>query len=189
MSGPVFPSAGRALKANHSPLGEYDAPWPTTITSRAISTVPGALGDELTSTDGETVGLGESDGGALGGAELGGVVAVGAGVVRGVAVGGAEAAVVIGVAEAVVAGEPVGASDGDGLSDDAGESLMLSTETFSVCDVPLFPTTTTWSPPGERMTDLAFPFRSTGRCSVGAVVGQGVAASGQTCSTFEVWIV
>jgi hypothetical protein len=96
---------------------------------------------------------------------------------------------VIGDAEAVVAGEPDGGFDGDGLFNGAGVSLMLSTETFSVWDVPLLPTTTTWSPPGERMTDLAFPFRSTRRCSVAVVVGQGVAASGQTCSTFEVWIV
>jgi hypothetical protein len=95
------------------------------MTSWAISTVPGAVGDELTSTDGTTVALGEAEGGSLGGAEDGWIVAVASGVALGVALGEGEAgAVLAGVTDAVL--------DGGGLVEAVGEGLRLSTETLSV---------------------------------------------------------
>ena len=44
MSGPRGSFDGRALKANHSPSGEYDAPWPTTVTPDTIASAAAALG-------------------------------------------------------------------------------------------------------------------------------------------------
>src|SRR6478672_5278478 len=109
MSGPAEPSAGRAVKANHDPLAEYAAAWPTTITSWAISTVPSPDGDGEMSTEGLPLGTadpttaGEPDG-CDDGVELGDAT--------GVAVG-------LAVGEAGADGGAL-ATDGDGPADASG---------------------------------------------------------------------
>ena len=88
MSGPAEPSAGRAVKANQAPLGEYAADWPTSTTFWAISIAPGVVGEELTLTDGVGVTSGVGLGVRSGGVGVGFGVAVGTAV--GVGVGGGD---------------------------------------------------------------------------------------------------
>ncbi|HEX3428313.1 MAG TPA: hypothetical protein VHS36_05860 [Candidatus Limnocylindrales bacterium] len=133
--------------------------------------MPGDVGDALISTEGTTLGVAEGGGAGL---WLGDD---GAGVLLVVA-----RAVADGVADGVVAGDDGASLEGGGLAEVAAGEARLWTETLSVWALPPFPTTTTWSPSGDPMTDFAVPFRSTRRFSVGAVVGHGLAASGQTCS-------
>src|SRR6185503_16795622 len=110
MSGPSSPSAGRAVKANHEPLDEYAADWPTRITSLAISTAPPAAGDGVTPTDGVATG-GVGVGVATGGVGVGGTVGVG--VVLGVGVGvGVAVGVAVGVGSAEEGGDADGWDDG-----------------------------------------------------------------------------
>jgi len=89
---------------------------------------------------------------------------------------------------AVATGVDTAASDDDGLAVGATEGGTFTTETFEDCGVPLSPNTTNSSPSGLLITDFASPFRSTGRFSVGVVVGHGTEGSGQTWSTVVVVI-
>jgi hypothetical protein len=118
MSGPVEPSAGRAVNANQAPLGEYAADWPTSTTFWAIWTAPFVFGDELTATDG----VGVKSGGGLGVTSGGVGVAVASGV--GVGFGGLGVFVgavgvgvgVTGGGEARSLGVGVGAADAGGVN-------------------------------------------------------------------------
>src|SRR6266545_3089380 len=87
MSGPLWRPTGRAENANHSPLGEKAADWPTTTTSLAIARMASAVGagvpvgmGETLGGDGESAGLdGGLDGrleGGIGVAVAGGTVGV-----------------------------------------------------------------------------------------------------------------
>lgn len=118
MSGPVEPSAGRAVNANHSEFGEYAADWPTRTTSRAIWIGPPGVADGVTATDGggdpaaELVGVTDA---VAEGVEVGGTVAVVVAVAVELGVGGAveDDAATDGVAEG---GEPSdGVADGKGV--------------------------------------------------------------------------
>src|SRR3954454_10485725 len=111
MSGPPDPSAGRAVNANHIPLGEYAADCPTRTTSFAIWIGPPGDEDGVTGIDGG--GLDRSADG-VGGA-VGGVDGVSVGVGVGVFVGVAVAVEVGGsLAEALAVGDD---SAGAGVAD------------------------------------------------------------------------
>src|SRR6188508_570057 len=91
MSGPVEPSAGRAVNANHVPSGENAAASPTTDTPLTMARAA-AVGDAVIvgSTLGSTVGstLGSADVvGSVDGEASGGVVGEVAGSGVGMAVG------------------------------------------------------------------------------------------------------
>src|SRR3954464_15753276 len=105
MSGPVEPSAGRAVKANQVPSGEYAADCPTTTTFFAICTRPCASGEGVIRTDG----VGSPDGVAVA-ASVGSTDGVG--LVAGDPLdGGCDAGVVLGESDGLTAGDRDGDPD------------------------------------------------------------------------------
>src|SRR6185503_2035107 len=124
MSGPSSPSAGRAVKANHEPLDEYAADWPTRITSLAISTAPVTAGDGVTPTVGVAtggVGVGVTTGGVGVGGTGGVGVVLGVGVGFGVRVG-------VGVAVGVgVTAVGVGSAEGGGGEEGSDDGFVSGT--------------------------------------------------------------
>src|SRR6266545_2462205 len=94
MSGPLWRPTGRAENANHSPLGEKAADWPTTTTSLAIARMASAVGAGVPVGMGETLGGGGESAGLAGGLDCGFVGRLEGGI--GVAVAGGT----VGVADA-----------------------------------------------------------------------------------------
>src|SRR3954452_6818027 len=172
MSGPLEPSDGRAVKANHDPSGEYDADCPTTFTPETIARfatrvadgvdVARTVGSEVAVGAGVAVGravgaMAVASGVALAGAceapPLGSSLALGSVLAEGSRLGstGVEAGVAFGVGVGLRVG--AGVRDGSAVG-----SEMTRTESLPEASVP---TTTASLRTGDCEIDLGRMVRST----------------------------
>jgi hypothetical protein len=188
MSGPLEPSDGRAVNANHDPSGEYEADCPTTLTpdtmARFATNVGAGVIVGLTVVSGVAVGRAVGSGVALAGGSdaslLGSVLADGSVLgSTGVALG---VVVVVGVRVGVGVG--VGDLLGVGLGAWLGSAVgneITSTESLPEASVP---TTTASLRTGDCEIDFGRIVRSTCREWPSAISAQsGWRSTGQTSST------
>src|SRR6476620_3047580 len=172
MSGPLDPSDGRAVNANHDPSGEYEADWPTTLTPDTMARFATSVGA------GVIVGLTVGTGVAVGRAVGSGVALLGAVLADGSVLGstGVDVGVGFGVGAGDLLGDGLGASVGSAVG-----SEMTSTESLPVESVP---TTTASLRTGDCEIDFGRMVRSTWREWPSAISAQsGWRSTGQTSST------